>query len=102
MEATITKSHFRLFSFFKSTVAKWCISFLLFLPLIFNAQKSHATHMMGADIGEIMFITNDVNEKWDGMYKGEPAQQDVYAYQLNVTALNDEVYNYTGTITLIR
>ena len=52
--------------------------------------------------GEIMFITNDVNEKWDGTYKGEPAQQDVYAYQLNVTALNDEVYNYTGTITLIR
>ena len=51
---------------------------------------------------EIMFITNDVNERWDGMYKGEPAQQDVYAYQLNVTALNDEVYNYTGTITLIR
>ena len=52
--------------------------------------------------GEIMFITNDVNEKWDGTYKGEPAQQDVYAYQLNVTALNDEVYNYTGTISLIR
>ena len=50
MEASITKSHFRLFSFFKSTIAKWCISFLLFLPLIFNAQKSHATHMMGADI----------------------------------------------------
>jgi hypothetical protein len=49
-----------------------------------------------------MFITNDVNEQWDGMFKGEPAQQDVYAYQLNVTALNDEVYNYTGTITLIR
>jgi len=52
--------------------------------------------------GEIMFITNDVNEKWNGMYKGQPAQQDVYAYQLNVTALNDEVYTYTGTITLIR
>ena len=49
-----------------------------------------------------MFITNDVNEKWDGTYKGQPAQQDVYAYQLNVTALNDEVYNYTGTISLIR
>lgn len=52
--------------------------------------------------GEIMFISNDVNEQWDGTYKGEPAQQDVYAYQLNVTSLNDEVYNYTGTITLIR
>jgi hypothetical protein len=31
-----------------------------------------------------------------------PVQQDVYAYALKVTALNDEVYTYTGTITLIR
>jgi gliding motility-associated-like protein len=52
--------------------------------------------------GEIMFQTSDKNVKWDGTYKGLPAQQDVYAYQLKVTALNDEVYTYTGTITLIR
>ena len=52
--------------------------------------------------GEIMFQTTDKNKKWDGMYKGELAQQDVYAYQLNVTALNDKAYNYSGTITLIR
>ncbi|MDG1045523.1 MAG: hypothetical protein P8P81_02845 [Bacteroidia bacterium] len=102
MEANIIKTHSRLSFFSKSSKLKWIIAFMLFLPIVFSAQKSHATHMMGADIGEIMFITNDVNEKWDGMYKGEPAQQDVYAYQLNVTALNDEVYNYTGTITLIR
>ncbi|MGK0369207.1 MAG: gliding motility-associated-like protein [Bacteroidia bacterium] len=52
--------------------------------------------------GEIMFQTTDKNEKWNGIYKGVPAQQDVYAYALKVTALNDEVYAYTGTITLIR
>jgi gliding motility-associated-like protein len=52
--------------------------------------------------GEIMFQTTDKNEKWNGIYKGVPAQQDVYAYALKVTALNDEVYTYTGTITLIR
>jgi hypothetical protein len=40
--------------------------------------------------------------EWDGTYKGKPAQQDVYSYLLRVTALNDEVYTYTGTITLIR
>jgi|TARA_B110000093_G_scaffold13094_1_gene12271 gliding motility-associated-like protein len=52
--------------------------------------------------GEIMFQTTDKNEKWNGIYRGVPAQQDVYAYALKVTALNDEVYTYTGTITLIR
>lgn len=52
--------------------------------------------------GEIMFQTTDKDEKWNGIYKGELAQQDVYAYALKVTALNDEVYTYTGTITLIR
>ncbi|PCJ65876.1 MAG: hypothetical protein COA58_07280, partial [Bacteroidetes bacterium] len=52
--------------------------------------------------GEIMFKSTDKYEEWNGMYKGVPAQQDVYAYALKVIALNDEEYNYTGTITLIR
>lgn len=52
--------------------------------------------------GEIVYKTTGNGESWDGIYKGELAQQDVYAYQLKVTALNDEVYTYTGTVTLIR
>ncbi|MFY0642825.1 MAG: gliding motility-associated C-terminal domain-containing protein, partial [Bacteroidia bacterium] len=52
--------------------------------------------------GEIMFQTTDKDIEWDGTFQGAPCQQDVYAYQLKVTALNDEVYTYTGTITLIR
>lgn len=52
--------------------------------------------------GEILFQTSEKDAEWDGTYKGEPAQQDVYAYQLKVTALNDEPYTYNGTITLIR
>ena len=52
--------------------------------------------------GEIMFESIKKEEQWDGTYKGLPAQQDVYAYALKVTALNDEVYTYTGTVTLIR
>ena len=52
--------------------------------------------------GEMMFKTIDKDMQWDGTFKGVPAQQDVYAYSLKVIALNDEVYSYTGTITLIR
>ena len=52
--------------------------------------------------GEIMFQTNDKNEQWDGTFMGEPCQQDVYSYLLRATALDDDVYTYTGTITLLR
>ncbi len=52
--------------------------------------------------GEIMFQTTEKDKKWDGTYKGLPAQQDVYAYQLKVIALNDKEYTYSGTITLVR
>ena len=61
--------------------------------------------------GEIMYRTSEITtsldgttktKPWNGNYNGELAQQDVYAYQLVVTALNDEEYTYSGTITLIR
>jgi hypothetical protein len=61
--------------------------------------------------GEIMYRTTEVQttldgtiktKPWNGTYNGNIAQQDVYAYQLVVTALNDEEYTYSGTITLIR
>jgi gliding motility-associated-like protein len=61
--------------------------------------------------GEIMYRTSEVQtsldgtiktKPWNGTYNGNLAQQDVYAYQLVVTALNDEEYTYSGTITLIR
>ena len=52
--------------------------------------------------GEILFQTITKDEQWDGTYKGVLAQQDVYAYQLKVTTLDDELYIYSGTVTLIR
>ena len=52
--------------------------------------------------GEILFQTTEKDEQWNGTYKGVLAQQDVYAYQLKVTTLNDELYTYSGTVTLIR
>ncbi|MFY0643833.1 MAG: gliding motility-associated C-terminal domain-containing protein, partial [Bacteroidia bacterium] len=52
--------------------------------------------------GEIMFQSTDKDIEWDGTFRGAPCQQDVYAYQLKVVALNDEVYQYSGTITLVR
>lgn len=52
--------------------------------------------------GEQVFVSNNKEDGWDGTYKDAPCQQDVYAYKLVVTSLDDEPYEYNGTITLIR
>jgi gliding motility-associated-like protein len=52
--------------------------------------------------GQTMFETTDKEIGWDGTNNGIDCQQDVYAYTLKVTSLNDDTYEYNGTITLIR
>ena len=50
METTITKLHSCLSFFSKTNNLRWYMALMLILPMMFGAQKSHATHMMGADI----------------------------------------------------
>ena len=108
----------------KGILSKAALLFSLFFLWNWSAK---ADHIVGSDItytcGDTAGIYNIVfnfyrdcngcyvlgqsprcgtTENWNGVYKGIPAQQDVYAYILNVTALNDQVYEYSGTITLIR
>jgi gliding motility-associated-like protein len=52
--------------------------------------------------GEKLYHSTDINEGWDGNYKGQESQQDVYVYQVNVTSFSGKVYKYNGTITLLR
>jgi gliding motility-associated-like protein len=39
---------------------------------------------------------------WDGTYKGEDCQVDVYVYQFFVTDIFDELHVYRGRVTLVR
>jgi len=52
--------------------------------------------------GEKMYETTDLTKGWDGIYKGQPAQDGVYVYKMIVTSLEDKVFQYNGTFTLIR
>ena len=52
--------------------------------------------------GEKMFETTDLSKGWDGNYLGKPAQDGVYVYKMIVTSLEDKVFQYNGTFTLIR
>jgi len=52
--------------------------------------------------GEKVFETNNVNEGWDGNYKGKNAYAGVYSYVLTAVFLDGESRKYIGGVTLIR
>jgi gliding motility-associated-like protein len=52
--------------------------------------------------GEKMFETTDLSKGWDGNYLGKPAPDGVYVYKMIVTSLEDKVFQYNGTFTLLR
>lgn len=52
--------------------------------------------------GEMVFMTNDSKQMWDGTYKGEPCPQENYLYIIKVTDFTSNSYEYHGLITLLR
>jgi gliding motility-associated-like protein len=55
--------------------------------------------------GEKVFETKDMNEKWDGFYKGLPQPLETYVYYLNVEAVENskpKAFNLMGNVTIIR
>jgi len=57
--------------------------------------------------GEIVFERNNFSANnpsmgWDGTYKGKPANNDVYVYQLELYCLNGDLIRFDGNIALIR
>ncbi len=53
--------------------------------------------------GELIIEMNDINESWDGMYKGEPLNSASFAYVLRIKLSNNpEEQLFKGNITLIK
>ncbi|PCJ67323.1 MAG: hypothetical protein COA58_03105 [Bacteroidetes bacterium] len=53
--------------------------------------------------GEKVFHSEDVNNRWDGTYNGEPAQQGVYVYMVRFTnPKQTQWYYFNGEIHLLR
>lgn len=52
--------------------------------------------------GELLFESDDILIGWDGYYKGELSQQDVYVWKVKATTLQGTVINDAGDVTLIR
>lgn len=52
--------------------------------------------------GELLYRSDRIEEGWDGSYRAEPAQQDVYVYVVKFTANEGKPYEFYGTVTLLR
>jgi gliding motility-associated-like protein len=53
--------------------------------------------------GELLFESFDVNEGWDGTYKGVPVQQGVYLYQIRYERTEDLTnQNVSGLVNVLR
>lgn len=52
--------------------------------------------------GMLIFESHDLETGWDGTFKGNKCQQDVYVYKVKATDYFDQDYKYAGQIRLIR
>lgn len=51
--------------------------------------------------GEIVFETNNVDEEWDGYYRGAKAQSGVYIYKIKAMGADNHSYSIEGNISLL-
>lgn len=52
--------------------------------------------------GEKVFETNDINQGWDGTYKGKPLPSAVFTYYIEAMYYNSERVEKKGDVTLLR
>jgi len=56
--------------------------------------------------GELIYLTNNINDGWDGTYKGNPVKMDVYVYNLSYSYQSKsgglEQHQKIGQISLIK
>ena len=52
--------------------------------------------------GELLYITQDLHQGWDGTYRGVDVPEGVYMYNISYIGLGNQLENRSGSITLLR
>jgi gliding motility-associated-like protein len=52
--------------------------------------------------GEKLFETESASDGWDGTYGGKDAPEGIYVYSIDFTDFKDKLYQFSGTVHLIR
>lgn len=85
---------------------------MVFVPNVFSPDGDHTNdtfQVMGRGLdhisieiydrwGQMVFEAPNLNEPWDGTYRGKPCPIGTYVYQLKV----DKLVSKAGTVTIVR
>ncbi len=52
--------------------------------------------------GELLFVTKDINQGWDGRYQGREQPEGTYAFVARITDLAGRTFNRSGSVVLLR
>jgi gliding motility-associated-like protein len=52
--------------------------------------------------GEIIFRAEDINNRWNGFYKGRLCQNDVYVYKITYKDTKGKQFTKIGRVALIK
>lgn len=69
---------------------------------IMNCRASAYKFFILNRFGEVVFKSTLPGEKWDGMYKGQPAELSTYFYLLQMTGPRNREFQFKGDIILMR
>lgn len=72
----------------------------LFMPVAINVLKLHL--QVYNRWGELVFETHELNTGWNGIYKQEQAQADVYVYSITYVGVDTFVKTQHGNVTLLK
>jgi gliding motility-associated-like protein len=91
---------------------------IIFIPTAFSPEKTgpNTNNVFNAVVdnektfhievlnrwGEILWKSDNKYETWNGTYKNQNCQQDVYVWVVKVTDYDGKEYRYEGTVTLLR
>jgi gliding motility-associated-like protein len=74
----------------------------IFHPIVKGVDKDRYELSIYSRWGELLFLTKETNEGWDGYYKGKICTQDVYVWKLKAITLDGKIINKTGDVLLLK
>lgn len=74
----------------------------IFHPVIKGVDKERYELSIYSRWGELLFMTKETTEGWDGYYKGKVCTQDVYVWKIKAITLDGKIINKTGDVLLLK
>ena len=72
----------------------------VFKPVVQGIRKYH--FQVFDRWGERVFVTEDLEEGWDGTFRGQPCKQDSYVWKVVVTTNNGMIEERGGSVIILR